>query len=70
GSDYAIPKELSFEGHQRMLRSWSAVQTAKEQGVDLLSEDAVRELEAAWGGANVVRSIVYKGFMLAGKVKL
>ncbi|KAL0332596.1 UNVERIFIED_CONTAM: putative methyltransferase DDB [Sesamum calycinum] len=57
-------------GVVRMLRSWSAVQTAKEQGVDLLSEDAVKELEAAWGGANVVRCVVYKGFMLAGKLKL
>ncbi|KAK4393718.1 putative methyltransferase DDB [Sesamum angolense] len=65
-----IPKELSFEGVVRMLRSWSAVQTAKEQGVDLLSEDVVQELEAAWGGANVVRCVVYKGFMLAGKLKL
>ncbi|KAL0307703.1 UNVERIFIED_CONTAM: putative methyltransferase DDB [Sesamum calycinum] len=36
-----IPKELSFEGVVRMLRSWSAVQTAKEQRVDLLSEYAV-----------------------------
>ncbi|KAI3451629.1 hypothetical protein Pfo_008294 [Paulownia fortunei] len=65
-----IPKELSFEGYLRMMRSWSAIETAKEQGVDLLSEGVVKELEAAWGGANLVRSIVYKGFMLAGKVKL
>ncbi|KAL8473386.1 hypothetical protein ACS0TY_030282 [Phlomoides rotata] len=65
-----IPKELSFEGYLRMIRSWSAVETAKERGVDLLSEGAVKELEAAWGGANLVRFIVYKGFMLVGKVRL
>lgn len=65
-----FPKELSFEGYLRMVQSWSAVATAKEQGVDLLSESAVKELEAAWGGAGVVRSVVYKGFMLVGKVKL
>ncbi|KAK6117543.1 hypothetical protein DH2020_048722 [Rehmannia glutinosa] len=65
-----IPKELSFEGYMRMVQSWSAIATAKEHGVDLLSEGTVKELENAWGGANVVRTIVYKGFMLAGKVKV
>lgn len=65
-----IPKKLSFEGFLRMLRSWSAVVTAKNQGVDLLSENVEKELESAWGGSNLVRSIAYKAFMLAGKVKL
>ncbi|KAL8045006.1 hypothetical protein ABFS82_08G084700 [Erythranthe guttata] len=65
-----IPKELSFEGYLKMVRSWSAVVTAKERGVDLLPEDTVRKLEAAWGGARLVRSVAYKGFMLAGKVKV
>lgn len=65
-----IPKELSFEGFLRMVRSWSAVVTAKGQGVDLLPESVVRELEAAWGGPRSVRSVVYKAFMLAGSVKL
>ncbi|MBA0831469.1 hypothetical protein Goarm_015935 [Gossypium armourianum] len=65
-----IPKKLSFEGFLRMLRSWSAVVTAKNQGVDLLSENVVKELKSAWGGSNLVRSIAYKAFMLAGKVKL
>ncbi|KAK8587680.1 hypothetical protein V6N13_086661 [Hibiscus sabdariffa] len=65
-----IPKKLSFEGFLRMLRSWSAVVTAKDQGVDLLSENVVKGFESAWGGSNLVRSIAYKAFMLAGKVKL
>lgn len=65
-----IPKELSFEGFLRMLRSWSAVTTAKDQGVDLLNEKTVKELESAWGGPKLVRSVVYKAFMLAGKVRL
>ncbi|XVF16924.1 hypothetical protein REPUB_Repub10bG0072800 [Reevesia pubescens] len=42
-----IPKKLSFEGFLGMLRSWSAVVTAKNQGVDLLSEMVVKELEIA-----------------------
>ena len=62
--------KLSFEGFLRMVRSWSAVVTAKNQGVDLLSEMVVKELESAWGGSDLVRSIAYKAFMVAGKVKL
>ncbi|GAB4855697.1 hypothetical protein Ancab_024339 [Ancistrocladus abbreviatus] len=58
-----IPKELSFEGLLRMLRSWSAVTTAKEEGVDLLSERVVKEFENAWGGSKLVRSVAYKAFM-------
>ncbi|KAL4351640.1 hypothetical protein GQ457_06G035260 [Hibiscus cannabinus] len=65
-----IPKKLTLEGFLRMLRSWSAVVTAKDQGVDLLSENVVKGFESAWGGSNLVRSIAYKAFMLAGKVKL
>ncbi|KAJ4715381.1 S-adenosyl-L-methionine-dependent methyltransferase superfamily protein [Melia azedarach] len=42
-----MPKELSLEGFLRMLRSWSAVNIAKEQGVDLLSEKVVKEFEHA-----------------------
>jgi hypothetical protein len=38
--------------------------------VDLLSEEVVREFESAWGGPELVRTIIYKTYMLAGKVKL
>lgn len=62
-----LPKQLSFEGFIGMLKSWSAVITAKEKGVDLLSDDVVEEFEFAWGGHELVRSVVYKAFMLAGK---
>lgn len=62
-----IPKQLSFEGFIGMLKSWSAVITAKENGVDLLPEDMVKDFETAWGGPDLVRSVTYKAFMLAGK---
>lgn len=61
-----IPKTLSFKGMVGMLRSWSAVVTAKDQGVDLLSDQVVKGLEDAWGGPDLVRPIIYKAFMLAG----
>jgi hypothetical protein len=38
--------------------------------VNLLSEEVVRELESAWGGPELVRTVNYKSYMLAGKVKL
>jgi SAM-dependent methyltransferase len=65
-----IPKELSFKGFVRMVGSWSAVVTAKEQGMDLLNEEMVKRLETAWGGSGLVKSVVYKAFMLVGKVKM
>jgi len=65
-----IPKTVSFEGFLGMVKSWSAIVTAKEKGVELLSEEVVKELENAWGGSNLVRSVVYKAFMLVGRVKV
>ncbi|KAM5575322.1 hypothetical protein ABKV19_014332 [Rosa sericea] len=63
-----IPRELSFQGVERMLRSYSAVTTAKDQGVDLLSEDVIKELQRAWGGHDLIRSVTIKAFMLVGKL--
>lgn len=65
-----MPKTTSFEGIVRMFKSWSAVVTAKEKGVDLLTESLVSELETAWGGSDVIRTVVYKAFMIAGKVSV
>ncbi|EEF39531.1 hypothetical protein RCOM_0182000 [Ricinus communis] len=48
-----MPKQKSFEG---MLRSLSAVNTAKYPGMDLLSEN-VKEFDNAWGGSNIVRTV-------------
>lgn len=65
-----MQKEMSFEGLLKLLKSLSSFNTAKGQGVDLLSEEVVREFESAWGGPELVRTIIYKTYMLAGKVKL
>ncbi|KAG8383909.1 hypothetical protein BUALT_Bualt04G0063100 [Buddleja alternifolia] len=50
-----IPKKLSFEGYLRMIRSWSAIVTAKENGVDLLSKRWLR----SWRMLGVVLICVY-----------
>lgn len=65
-----MPKTTSFEGIVRMFKSWSAIVTAREKGVELLPESLVRELETAWGGADLIRNVVYKAFMIAGKVSV
>lgn len=58
--------EMSFEGLIGMLRSSSAVTTAKQRGVDLLGERMVKELEEGWGGPSLVRRVTFKAFLLAG----
>ncbi|KAK9930245.1 hypothetical protein M0R45_027288 [Rubus argutus] len=63
-----IPKEMSFQGLMRMLKSYSAVPTAKDQGVDLLSEEVIKEFQRVWGGHDLVRSVKYEAFMLVGKL--
>ncbi|KAG2570566.1 hypothetical protein PVAP13_7KG053527 [Panicum virgatum] len=60
-----MEQEMSFEGLIDMLRSSSAVTTAKQQGVDLLGERVVKELEEGWGGPSLVRKVTYKAFLLA-----
>ncbi|KAG6767387.1 hypothetical protein POTOM_028591 [Populus tomentosa] len=65
-----MEKKTSFQGLLKFFRSFSAFNTAKGQGVDLLSDEFVQELESAWGGPEVIRIVIYKTYMLAGKVKL
>lgn len=64
-----MKRAVSFEGFLRMLRSWSAVGVAKAKGVDFLSDNVVKELETVWGGSELIRTIVFKTFMLAGTVR-
>ncbi|KAG6768519.1 hypothetical protein POTOM_027440 [Populus tomentosa] len=63
-------KEMSFQGLLKFLRSLPVVHIAKEQGVDLLPEELLKEFERAWGEPEMVRTAIYKTYMLAGKVKL
>ncbi|KAL3718056.1 hypothetical protein ACJRO7_003231 [Eucalyptus globulus] len=64
-----MPREMSFETLLSVLRTASAVATAKQHGVDLLTDDVVKEFETAWGGSDLVRTVKFKVFMLAGTVK-
>nr|CAB3473425.1 unnamed protein product [Digitaria exilis] len=66
GRELDMEHEMSFEGLIGMLRSSSAVRTAKQRGVDLLGERVVKELEEGWGGPSLVRKVTFKAFLLAG----
>ncbi|KAK9110291.1 hypothetical protein Sjap_018351 [Stephania japonica] len=63
-----MKQEASFEVCLGVIKSWSLISTAKEKGVDLLNEGVVKELETAWGGTEVIRTLNYNAFMLVGKV--
>ena len=65
-----IPKETSFEGFLRMLRSWSSVTTATDQGVDLLSESVVKVFESAWGDLHWLDQSFIRVLCLPEKLRL
>ncbi|CAA7397224.1 unnamed protein product [Spirodela intermedia] len=57
----------SFEWILRLLRTWSIVNIAKKQGINLLPAEVVEELEKAWGGRSLIREVTFPSFMIAGK---
>lgn len=62
-----MEQEKSFAGLIGMLRSSGAVARARQQeGVDLLDERMIKELEEEWGGPDLVRKVTYKAFLLTG----
>ncbi|KAK8933367.1 hypothetical protein KSP39_PZI015190 [Platanthera zijinensis] len=46
---FAAEREFTAAKFLEYVRSWSAYQTAKEKGVEILTEEVVDELERAWG---------------------
>ncbi|XP_057787359.1 uncharacterized protein LOC131004667 [Salvia miltiorrhiza] len=62
-------KVMDLEGFFTYLRSWSAYQTAKEKGVELLTRDVVDRFTAAWFEDGVTRkTVVYPIYLRIGKV--
>ncbi|KAI3835476.1 hypothetical protein MKX03_034566 [Papaver bracteatum] len=67
-----IPTRLTFEGFLEMARACPDVAGAKDQGVDVLSEELIEAFRANWGDrpVNLIpRPFLFKGFMLAGSLK-
>jgi hypothetical protein len=48
---FETEKLMDLDHYFTYLRSWSAYQTAKEQGVELLSDDVVVEFRRAWSSS-------------------
>ena len=54
GADHTGPfpfvteRLMDLDRYFTYLRSWSAYQTAKEKGVELLSNDVIEEFKRAW----------------------
>ncbi|KAI9160644.1 hypothetical protein LWI28_010232 [Acer negundo] len=61
--EYVIEKSMDLESYFTYLRSWSAYQTAKDKGVELLTDDVIDNFKRAWNedgqGQKVVRYPVY-----------
>lgn len=60
---------MDLEGFFTYLRSWSAYQTAKETGVELLTEDVVDRVTKAWLEDGVSqKTVVFPIYLRIGKV--
>ncbi|KAK1315801.1 hypothetical protein QJS10_CPA05g00781 [Acorus calamus] len=65
--EFTSEVEMGLDGLLDYLRSWSAYQTAKDQGVELLGEEVVAEFEAAWGGEGT-KVVRFPVFLRIGRV--
>ncbi|KAG5555835.1 hypothetical protein RHGRI_006475 [Rhododendron griersonianum] len=61
--EFTTERVIDLEGFLTFIRSWSAYQTAKEKGVELLSDDVVESFKRAWsedgGDRKIVKSPIY-----------
>ncbi|KAI3777197.1 hypothetical protein L1987_46993 [Smallanthus sonchifolius] len=75
GCDHTGPFEFQTEKLMNLgefcayIRSWSAYQTAKDQGVELLNDDVIEEFTKAWKeDGNGQKSVTYPVYLRIGKV--
>lgn len=64
--EFVAQKVMRLEHYLTYIRSWSAYNTAKEKGVELLSDEVVEKFKVAWnnnsgdvGGEKVVKFPIY-----------
>lgn len=68
--EFVAEKPMNLNTFLTYLMSWSAYQTAKERGVELLTDVVVKDFESAWGGdGNVVKGVKFPVFLRIGKVR-
>ncbi|KAG8055631.1 hypothetical protein GUJ93_ZPchr0001g30555 [Zizania palustris] len=70
-ADVDMEVDMTLDDLVGFLMTGSVVTTARKKGFDLeaLVKDVMKEVEAAWGDPTVVRKLVFKAFMIAGKTK-
>lgn len=66
---FKIERLMSLEEYFTYLRSWSCIQTAKDKGVELLSDNVVDDFTRAWNEDGVDTKVVtYRIYLRIGKV--
>lgn len=65
--EFTAEQEMSSEGFLNYLRSWSAYETAKSRGKELLGKEFVTRFEKVWG-PDAVKVIKFPVFLRLGKV--
>lgn len=67
--EFRTERVMDLDGFFTYIRSWSAYQTAKEKGVELLSEDVVDNFRRAWDEDGQDKKVVISPvFLRIGKV--
>lgn len=67
---FSTHRRMDLDDYLMYITSWSAYQTAKDNGVELLDAPTVQEFAAAWGGdAKEVKTVTYPIFLRIGKVR-
>eukprot|EP01018_Ginkgo_biloba_P035003 Gb_11148 [translate_table: standard] len=65
---FEAKKELKVEEYLGYIRTWSAFQTAKAKGVDLVDKDTVRRFRDAWGSHDSILPVTWPVFLRMGTV--
>ncbi|KAL3370639.1 hypothetical protein AABB24_007609 [Solanum stoloniferum] len=67
--EFKIEKVMDLDSYFTYLKSWSAYQTAKEKGVELLSEDVVEKFTSAWNeDGKSEKKVTHPIYLRIGKV--
>jgi SAM-dependent methyltransferase len=68
--EFSTQRRMNLDDYLMYITSWSAYQTAKDKGVELLDEATVRGFQAAWGSdREEVKTVRYPIFLRIGKVR-
>ncbi|XP_059288156.1 LOW QUALITY PROTEIN: uncharacterized protein LOC132041460 [Lycium ferocissimum] len=67
--EFKIEKMMDLDSYFIYLRSWSAYQTAREKGVELITDDVVDKFTSAWNeDGKSQKTVTYPIYLRIGKV--